>query len=75
MFDLRESNDVHLTIVVPAKAGTQRLCIEETLDSRLRGNDEEKIVASSIFVTVDNSACVAQRSCELSVFSRRALPD
>jgi hypothetical protein len=26
-------------IVVPAEAGTQRLCNEETLDSRFRGND------------------------------------
>ncbi len=29
----------NFTFVVPAKAGTQRLYTEETLDSRLRGND------------------------------------
>ena len=27
-----------LAIVVPAEAGTQRLCIQESLDSRFRGN-------------------------------------
>ena len=29
----------NFTVVVPAKGGTQRLYTEETLDSRLRGND------------------------------------
>jgi tryptophan synthase alpha chain len=31
------------SIVVPAKVGTQRLCNEETLDSRFRGNDARGI--------------------------------
>jgi hypothetical protein len=29
-------------IVVPAKAGTQRLLLQTTPDSRLRGNDERE---------------------------------
>jgi len=28
-----------LAATVPANAGTQRLCSQESLDSRLRGND------------------------------------
>ena len=33
----------NLCVVVPANAGSQCLCREETLDSRLRGNDAEAV--------------------------------
>jgi hypothetical protein len=33
---------MHSFIVVPAKAGTQGYSLVSLLDSRLRGNDEEK---------------------------------